>query len=202
MSFELFPLFPTVVYRKTLDLVLTDEERTTLHNIEVFPQGLGNKLSCSSFILDDPKFKRIKDVFMENAAIYFNEIMKYDYQLHMTNSWLNVTQLNEQHGLHNHTNSIISGCWYYRVQDSQPSISFNRITPPFLLNMRAREFNHFNSLEWDIPVGDNVLVLFPSSCFHLVKPNLTNNDRVSIAFNTFVKGNIGAEYEGADLNLS
>jgi hypothetical protein len=34
-----------------------------------------------------------------------------------------------------------------------------------------------------------------------VKKNVTLNERISIAFNTFVKGNIRAEWSGADLEL-
>ena len=56
-------------------------------------------------------------------------------------------------------------------------------------------------MEWELPVEDNCIVLFPSQCFHYVKKNTSNNERVSIAFNTFVNGNISSTTPGGDLNL-
>jgi hypothetical protein len=38
--------------------------------------------------------------------------------------------------------------------------------------------------------------------FHCVKPNISNKDRISIAFNTFARGNIKTESTGADLILN
>ena len=201
MSFEIFPLFSTVVYRKKLDIRLTESELDEIYSTVVSPRGLENISSVSSFLLDNPKLENLKNIFLEESNEYFNKIMKFSNELYITNSWLNVTQRNQQHSMHNHTNSVISGCFYIKASDSQPSISFNRLIPPFLLNMTPTEFNHFNSMEWNIPVEDNMIVIFPSSCLHYVKPNFTENERISIAFNTFVKGKIGAEYQGADIDL-
>jgi hypothetical protein len=201
MNYELFPLFPTIIYRKKLDFTLTEEELSIISSMEVMPQVLGNNLSKNTNIFDNPKLLRIKNIFMDNVQTYFHEVMKYKSELYMTNSWLNVTRPNEQHEMHNHTNSIVSGCWYYWAKDSQPTISFNRIVPPFLLNMIPNSYNEYNSIEWDLPIDDNVLVLFPSSCHHLVKPNTSSSDRVSVAFNTFVKGQIGSNEGLTYLNL-
>jgi ectoine hydroxylase-related dioxygenase (phytanoyl-CoA dioxygenase family) len=60
----------------------------------------------------------------------------------------------------------------------------------------------FNSLEFDIPVENGEIILFPSQCFHYVKSNPTDKDRISIAFNTFVKGDIGVETDGGNLKLN
>jgi ectoine hydroxylase-related dioxygenase (phytanoyl-CoA dioxygenase family) len=59
----------------------------------------------------------------------------------------------------------------------------------------------FNSTEWSVSVEDGDILIFPSSCFHHVKVNQSNNRRISIAFNTFVRGTIGSESAGADLIL-
>jgi hypothetical protein len=37
--------------------------------------------------------------------------------------------------------------------------------------------------------------------YHSVAPNLTDNLRISIAFNSFIRGTIGTDISGADLNL-
>jgi hypothetical protein len=198
---EIYPLFPSVVYKNSLDRKLTSEELEFIYSSEVFEQSLGNEISTSNWVLEDSALSQLKKDLMQHVNIYLNEIMMVDAELYMTNSWINVTEHQRQHALHNHNNSIVSGVFYVNASDSQPSISFNRMVPPFFLHMRAKQYTMFNSMEWNIPIEDNNIIIFPSQCFHFVKPNLTNNPRVSIAFNTFIRGNIGGDAEGADLNL-
>lgn len=201
MNFELYPLFPTVVCKKSLAIEFTQEELDNLYSTEVFQQSLGNGLSFDEFLLDDPKYSRLKQICLDHAQIYFTEIMKYDYKLHMTNSWLNVTQPDQGHMMHNHTNSLVSGVLYIKTLDSNPSISFNNLTPTFLLNLKVTEHTMFNSMEWKLPVEDNCIILFPSHAFHYVTKNTSDNERISIAFNTFIKGKVGSDTPGGDLNL-
>jgi len=201
MDYKLFPLFPTVIYKKNHAVTLTQTELDNIYSTDVFLQALGNNTSFNSELLNNPVFNRLKEICLEHAQKYYTEVMKYNYKLHMTNSWLNVTQPGQAHNIHNHNNSIVSGVLYIKTKDSTPSITFSRLTPPMLLNLTAEENNFFNSLEWELPVEDNCIVIFPSQCFHYVKKNTTSNERVSIAFNTFVKGNIRAEWSGADLDL-
>jgi|TARA_B110000977_G_C10907215_1_gene427728 uncharacterized protein (TIGR02466 family) len=201
MSFDLYPLFPTVIAKKSIAVEFTTDEINSLYSTDIFLQNLGNGLSFNEFLLNDPKFKRLKQLCLDHAQEYFTDIMKYDYDLHMTNSWLNVTQSGQEHMLHNHTNSMVSGVLYLKTSDSTPSISFNNLSPAFLLNLKPEEHTMFNSMEWELPVEDNCIVLFPSQCFHYVKKNTSNNERVSIAFNTFVNGNISSTTPGGDLNL-
>ena len=73
------------------------------------------------------------------------------------------------------------------------------MTSPFVFNMTPKTFNSFNSAEWSVPVKDNMLLLFPSSCFHSVDVNHTPNTRISISFDTFIKGTVGTT--GSELHL-
>ena len=198
---ELYPLFPSVVYKNKLERSLTAEELDFIYSSEVFEQSLGNEISTNNWILEDPKLAQLRADLMEHVNIYLNEIMMVDAELYVTNSWINVTGNQNQHALHNHNNSIVSGVFYVNVNDSQPNITFNRMVPPFFLHMRAKKYTMFNSMEWTVPVEDNGIIIFPSQCYHFVKPNLTKNQRISIAFNTFVRGNVGGDAEGADLKL-
>lgn len=200
MSPEIHPLFPTAIF-KTSIRKLTQSEATCLLAKELKPQSLGNSVSTDSYLLNDPELAELKNLILESIKLYAKEVMSIDSELYITNSWLNKTSNEEQHSIHNHTNSILSGCYYISVEDSQPCISFNRLTPPFLLNYVPKEFNRFNSLEWNLPLENNSLILFPSTCYHYVKPNKSSNERVSIAFNTFVKGKIGQE-NGSELILN
>ena len=199
---NLYPLFATAIYKNKLDIVLTDLELSAIRELDSSKQVLGTQLSTNKFILEKPELQRIKEIVTAEIKEYFNNIMHYEFEIYITNSWCNVARRGEGQTLHNHANSIISGVFYIDVNTSQPSITFVNTVPPFLLNMRAMQYNTFNSLEFDIPVEDGEIILFPSQCFHYVKSNLTDKDRISIAFNTFVKGDIGVETDGGNLKLS
>jgi uncharacterized protein (TIGR02466 family) len=199
---NIYPLFATGVYKNKLNITLTNNELAAIYDLNSAKQILGTKLSNDKFILEQPELHRLKNILLGEIKEYFNSVMGYEFDIYITNSWCNVAGYNEGQTLHNHANSIVSGIFYLNVNDSQPSITFVNPTPPFLLNMRSQQYNMFNSLEFDIPIEDNTVILFPSQCFHYVKSNPTNNDRISIAFNTFVKGKIGVETSGGDLDLS
>jgi hypothetical protein len=199
---NIYPLFATGVYKNKLNITLTGDELAAIYKLNSAKQILGTKLSNDKFILEQPELHRLKNILLGEIKEYFNSVMGYEFDIYITNSWCNVAGYNEGQTLHNHANSIVSGIFYLNVNDSQPSITFVNPTPPFLLNMRSQQYNMFNSLEFDIPIEDNTVILFPSQCFHYVKSNPTNNDRISIAFNTFVKGKIGVETSGGDLDLS
>jgi uncharacterized protein (TIGR02466 family) len=199
--FEIIPLFPQALYRSKFRSITT-EEKEIIEQCPIVKQPLGNSISNGSHFLDDVKLSGLKADLIKHISIYAREIMKFDNELYITNSWKNVTVMDEQHIMHNHSNSIISGVLYLNVSNSQPSISFNRMNSPYLLNYLPSEFNLFNSIEWNVPVDDNDIIIFPSSCYHYVKPNTSNATRLTIAFNTFARGRFGTQSSGADLILN
>ena len=198
---ELHSLFPTVIYKQPCGFKLTDEEFRFIENVPYIEQWLGNKISNDKFLLDNKELVRLKDELTKHLNLYLNDVMNIHNELYITNSWVNVTNKNQEHKIHNHTNSVLSGVFYIKVSDSQPYISFSRMDYPFLLNMKASEYHPANSIEWRLPLFDNDIIIFPSKTFHAVAANPTNNVRISIAFNSFVKGTIGADISGADLTL-
>lgn len=190
MSFEVHALFPIPVYKTTLKS-LTLKEIKLIQSLNYFSQTLGNVVSENNHILEIPELFSLKTAIENEISNYVKDIIKSQLEIYITNSWVNRTTKNQQHFLHNHSNSILSGVYYINVDDSNPSITFNRMQSPFFLNFIPNEFTIFNSTEWTIPVENNTLIIFPSTMYHYVKPNETDNERVSLAFNTFVRGNIG-----------
>ena len=198
--FEIIPLFPQALYKSKFR-PSTADERTTIEKFPVAKQQLGNSTSNKPYFLDEIGLENLKSDIANHISAYAREVMKFDLELYITNSWKNLTVPGEQHIIHNHTNSVISGVLYLNVSNSQPSISFNRMSSPYLLNYLPTEFNLFNSIEWNVPVEDATIIIFPSSCYHYVKPNTSDSDRLSIAFNTFARGRLGTQTSGADLIL-
>ena len=199
MNGELHPLFSIPVYKEKLRL-LDNNEQTFLKNIELCEQTLGNWSSVDNHLLNNPELFYLKKNIENILQSYCKSILHIDIEIYITNSWLNKTYPSQQHFLHNHSNSIISGVYYIDVEDSLPLITFNRMQLPFLLNFIPKEFTMFNSTEWSIPVENGSLIIFPSTLYHYVKPNDSNKTRISLAFNSFVKGNIGFN-KGSELIL-
>lgn len=200
IPFEIFPLFPVAVYRSNIR-PLTSTELDILKKQPTYEQDLGNNTSNTPYLLSEIGLEDLSKEIQNHIDNYVKEIMKVSYEVYITNSWINVTQAGEQHMIHCHSNSILSGVLYISVNDSNPSISFNRMTAPFLLHSAADDYNIFNSMEWNVPVEDNNIVIFPSTSYHYVKRNKSNNTRISVAFNTFARGNIKTQTVGADLIL-
>jgi uncharacterized protein (TIGR02466 family) len=198
--FEIVPLFPQALYRAKFR-PLTDNELEVISNYPVTKQQLGNHTSQEPYFLDAAGLEDLKAEFKKHIDVYAAEIMKVSWDLYLTNSWLNVNRPSEHHMIHNHSNSLISGVLYIRSSYIQPTITFNRMVSPYLITAEPEDFTPFNSMEWTVPVEDGNIILFPSKLFHYVKPNESNNDRVSLAFNTFARGEIRTRMAGADLIL-
>jgi cupin superfamily acireductone dioxygenase involved in methionine salvage len=57
--------------------------------------------------------------------------------------------------------------------------------------MYPKEYNDYNSDEVDFKVKTGELLLFPSHLQHRVNTTKNDNVRISLAFNSFVKGEFG-----------
>ena len=54
-------------------------------------------------------------------------------------------------------------------------------------------YNHFNSSYFTLPMNEGELILFPSNLQHSVPQNESDEERISLSFNTWAKGNLGNE---------
>ena len=102
------------------------------------------------------------------------------------------------HHSHNHPNSIISGVFYIDVEDDR--IEFERpqsnqfVLPP-------KDYNMYNSGSWWLGVEEKSLLLFPSTLVHSVPQIHHSKTRISLAFNTFIRGYIGDDKHLDGLHL-
>ena len=69
------------------------------------------------------------------------------------------------------------------------------------IEIEYKQANDYNTNELDIRVGTNELILFPSSLLHYVPPTTNKNKRISIAFNSFIYGNVGIDFKLNKLKL-
>jgi len=151
-----------------------------------------NRQSVDTFILDNPELKFIRAFIEEKIDDFASQVLSSTDKLVITQSWLNKNNSGEYHHLHSHPNSIISGVWYPSIDRSLPPIQFhNDRKHQVTMSVRDGGFNNFNSQHFSIPMDEGELVIFPSYLSHCVPPNLSKTERVSLSFNTWIKGSLG-----------
>jgi uncharacterized protein (TIGR02466 family) len=196
LEYETIILFPTVALLTNLNRNVTEQEMELIKNLERRPNS-ANLTSKNSYVLNLPELQNIKNFFDSALNLYIKELLKgQDFNLYITQSWVNFTEKHESHHFHNHPNSFLSGVFYIQVDPMNDSIIFNK-EPDFLFSTPVSELNMFNANSWEYKPKNGDLLIFPSSLSHGVPIKKTDGTRISISFNTFIKGSIGDE-----LNLS
>jgi uncharacterized protein (TIGR02466 family) len=203
---EISSIFPCPVYIVKKDSELSPKEDKDIKDIIAagMYQNLGNSTSASSYIFNS-NLKEIKQFCEQQLNEYVKEIINpiEELDFYITQSWLNVTKPGEFHHNHHHNNSIISGVFYISVEEDD-KIMFNDPNNKVkeLIYVHSNEYNAWNSASWFFPVKNNELILFPSWLNHQVEVNeKATTDRISLSFNTFVKGTLGIRNELTELIL-
>lgn len=197
-------IFPTPVYITKLNRTFTTNELKEFdkHYQKQSKQNEGNLVGVDNYILNRKPLQKLKKEIDLNIQNYFNKVIKTSNKIkpYITQSWLNWTSNKQFHHTHEHPNSIVSGVLYINADEQHDKIKFfkNRYNQ---ISFVHQESNLFNSGIWSFPVKTGMLLLFPSHLTHRVDHKEGNNLRISLAFNTFVKGFIGSERELTELYL-
>ena len=200
---EMFGLFPIPVMSSHLGREFTHEEKLFMSNLPT-KLNQGNITTVDKNILDHPELKDLRDFVQSKIDLYFNDIIcpATNTSIYITQSWMNITEKNQYHHKHNHSNSYLSGVFYIDTHPSEDKIHFtsnNTSLWPLLIDQK--EFNAFNSPDWWLSAQTGKILLFPSSLSHYVSSVQTDTQRVSISFNTFLRGDIGNADSAAGITL-
>ena len=196
-------IFPTPIYISKLDRTLTEQELLFVNEskLDVY-KNLGNTTSINNYILNNKEFKNLKKELDLRVQDYFNKVISptNNAELYITQSWLNYTETNQYHHKHAHPNSLVSGVFYINCHEEHDKIKFfndkyQTIKP------EVKDWNIWNSETWWFSVKTGDIILFPSSLNHMVETKQGTNTRISLAFNTFIKGTIGINKELTELIL-
>ena len=188
-------LFPTPLSFTKLPRKYTNEEVAFIQKCsQNVTKNTGNTTSVDRYVLDEPVMADLK-AFIQFYVNHFMESVEAPYnpvEAYITQSWLNYTQPGEYHHKHEHPNSYLSGVLYINADPEKDKIYFykngyKRISLP------TNNYNPFNSESWWFSVGTCDLVIFPSYLTHMVEQTESKDTRISLSFNTFLKGYIGEE---------
>jgi uncharacterized protein (TIGR02466 family) len=201
-KFEVFQIFPTPVYRTSLDREFLNVEKKIFFDEKNFLKpNIGNKTSDNSYILNNKKLKKLKKFLDLHIKNYFKDIMKIEkVKPYITQSWLNSTKISQFHHSHTHPNSIISGVFYINANEQFDSIVFSKnLHNSFSFDVTS--FTALNSDTWSFMIKTYDLILFPSTLNHRVEIKNEDNNRISLAFNVFAKGLFGNKSNLTELIL-
>jgi uncharacterized protein (TIGR02466 family) len=184
-------LFITPVYQKSTSYSLDKKQKQFLKSCKRKNNSF-NISSLNSYVLDLPIFKKFKKQIMSEVENYVYNTLLVDksVKIFMTQSWFNWTKNSEQHHRHEHPNSFVSGVYYVDVDPEIDRIYFNKEIRTDL-RLVATEYNDYNSESYYLPVKNKDILLFPSDLNHHVATKEDKKERISLAFNTFLKGKMG-----------
>jgi len=196
-EFDLYPLFSSPILKVKEKFNMTENMKSYISNLNMLENN-DNIISENKDILNtDNNFKDLNDYITRWLNFYVFDVLKCkDVSFYITQSWFSITRKNQNHHDHAHPNSIVSGVFH--LNDNLSSIEFFRMGELFDMRLNHQNYNIYNSTSWAFPTEKNTLFLFPSKLNHRVLKNIDNEERISLSFNTFVKGTVGTK-ETSDL---
>jgi len=199
-------LFCTPIYRSSIGRAYTNSELKVFKDCQKETRkNVGNSNTLNTYTLNNKKLMPLKQRIMEHINVYFDQVYasKTDVIPYITQSWINYTDENQFHHKHSHPNSLVSGVLYLNADIDLDSIIFYRPKQYQTITIDTKDdcYNVFNSSLWTYSVKTRDIILFPSSLEHSVETKKGKNTRMSLAFNVFVKGNIGSTQGLSELKL-
>ena len=198
---QIHGLFPTPVLMTELGRKFTDEEVLffTEHSRDTVT-NMGNVTSKDNYIFQSKTMADLHSAALGAVKLYMKNVLNAtdDAVPYITQSWLNYTKPGEYHHKHEHPNSFLSGVMYINADPKKDKIHFynnkyRQIKP------ELKEWNWWNSDSWWFEVKTGGIVIFPSNLTHMVEQTQSEDTRISLAFNTFLKGNIGSNKDLTEL---
>ena len=171
------------------------------------------EVSKNTYVLSQKIYSKFKSFIINQVNNYgYNTLGIKSKNWVVTQSWITVKNPNQKHHLHNHSNSLISGVFFYGKNDSNISklkfynpYGMRTLQTTFQLDFDRREDinpnDTFFTQYFEVPFTPGTMVLFPSFLPHSVEKNNSNTTRKSLAFNCMPKDIIGSLYGLNELKI-
>ena len=203
MQSTIHGIFPTPIYITKLTRQFSNKENKFIEKSKLDTyKNEGNLTSNDDYILNSKTFISLKKELDGIVKDYFNKVISPSNNIkpYITQSWLNYTEQAQYHHTHAHPNSLVSGVLYINADKDNDKIKFFK-TMYQIIKPEIKEYNLYNSETWWFPVETLDVILFPSSLIHRVEVKQGTNTRISLAFNTFIKGTVGNNKKLTELRL-
>ena len=201
---KLHALFPTPVYESALDRQFTKQEINFVkQHYKQKRKNEGNTRSIESYVLNKTPLKNMKKFLEEQCQRYLEVACspKGPLKLYITQSWFNYTHPNQFHHKHAHPNSFISGILYISADENVDLVRFYNPRESLMFSIEPKNIHLCNAKNWWFKIKTGQLLMFPSSLAHAVDIKKGTNSRISLSFNTFIKGVLGDNSKLTELKL-
>jgi uncharacterized protein (TIGR02466 family) len=178
---------------------LTEAELNCI-NVEIYNYDNPNSanISKNKFILNNESLLKLKNDLNEYLLHFWKNKFNCSQELLITNSWLANTKPKKNHHQHDHKNSILSGVLYINAPKNSGNIVFTN-DPPLFKNYHfdytINQFNEYNSSSLELEVNSGDIIIFASHLRHETKTNNSDQNRLILGFNSFVKGIFDEKHE-------
>ncbi len=190
-------IFPNPVMRANIERNFTNDEKKFFKKMQAASHvNVLNTRSDNTCVLDAPEMRRIRSFIEEHVNQFAWRVFSADpkHEFYITQSWLNYTKQGQAHHRHIHTNSLISGVLYINSKTEVDAINFHRHSAAQVqILMSDDQVNEYNAPAERFSVGTGDLIIFPSNITHSVDQTTGDHTRISLAFNAFVRGELGSE---------
>jgi uncharacterized protein (TIGR02466 family) len=197
------PLFPTPLGIFDLSSEIDQKEIDSLIQFgesadNMKPNLYQNVSSKDTYLLNDKCNLKLKISIQKYLEYYAHQVLRYEdcVDFYITQAWLNTNSKGTSHHKHLHPNSIISGVFYLQTDDKSGNIKFyNKHDSHNTIQAACVSDNEFTYDWYSINPKKYSLVLFPSTLEHSVDVNDSLRNRISLSFNTFVRGRLSTHKE-------
>jgi len=140
--------------------------------------------------LNDPIYKPFLNGVIEKGSQLAKDMDIIDNVI-VDNFWLNINNYKDSNSLHCHPGAVFSGVYYVHTPENSGDIVFLNSNHDYVdfywKNSFIKDFNNYNSSEFNVVPYTNQIIIFPGWLKHYVRPNLNHESRLSISFNLGVK---------------
>jgi uncharacterized protein (TIGR02466 family) len=142
-------------------------------------------------ILLDPAMKDIATWIKMQAKDYLDNELGLEYEeFFFSESWINISGEGGEQGIHNHSNSIISGTYYLKSLDGHPPLDFHKVkseSEPFIsLTEHYKQGNPNTASKLAFPCTQDSMIVFQSQLYHGHVPNVLKEERIGLSWNALV----------------
>ena len=153
---------------------------------------ISNEGGWHSDYLDLSKLDPVLQPLFENISkslyqLQLNLGFKADLNHIIDQAWINVNGRTNANRAHKHTGGMFSGVYYVKYPKNSGEIEFtNPIQdhPHVIQDWMLDSFNAVTSMTWKVTPEEGKLLVFPSWLIHYVYPSQSDENRISIAFNS------------------
>ena len=207
MNGEVLPLFSQPVYVDTMNLdesMVQSVINTECEYVAADTVGNNGAQSNTQWLQEQPEIRNLVEEYLDHYVYNILGISRQRHQLIHQSSWVNKHVKGDKGDGHSHTNSMFSGCLYFKVPPNSGELRFHvgSMFPTYVTQTIVPDIatsNVYNMREVSIEPCEGMIILFPSHLAHSISVNESDEERYSMAFNYFMKGAFG--YDDSALTL-